>query len=189
MVVRSRQRSRRCGRPARRSVRQRLGASKLAHRLENDEKVQSPCTTPVPLDHADICESDIAATAASAFLRRVASVGPEASLSEIAEKWGRLCALAEKRPDILQTTKRRVHFAKNDLAIVHECTPYAEIYGLHPREFVFGRNFSLIPSGGDFGFVDFLTARRRNRHGSLGGGPFEEDMDDSYESESEDDDW
>lgn len=39
---------------------------------------------------------------------------------------------------------RRVGF---DLAVVvHEIQPYAEIYGLHPREFVFGRGFYMIPA-------------------------------------------
>lgn len=36
---------------------------------------------------------------------------------------------------------------------VHEIVPYAEVYGLHPREFVFGKNFCLIPATGPFGFV------------------------------------
>jgi hypothetical protein len=38
---------------------------------------------------------------------------------------------------------RRVHF--DDECIVYEVTPYAEIYGLHPREFVFNRDYSLSP--------------------------------------------
>jgi hypothetical protein len=39
---------------------------------------------------------------------------------------------------------KRVRF---DLAVaVHEITPYAEIYGIHPREFVFGRGFYMIPA-------------------------------------------
>mmetsp|Transcript_80395 Transcript_80395/g.208926 ORF Transcript_80395/g.208926 Transcript_80395/m.208926 type:complete len:191 (-) Transcript_80395:137-709(-) len=36
---------------------------------------------------------------------------------------------------------------------VHEVTPYSEIYGRHPREFVFDRHFDMIPAAGRFGFV------------------------------------
>ena len=43
---------------------------------------------------------------------------------------------------------------------VHEVTPYNEIYGLHPREFVFGRNCDVVPSGDTYGFIDFLAACR-----------------------------
>lgn len=36
---------------------------------------------------------------------------------------------------------------------VHEVTPYSEVYGRHPREFVFGRNAEMLPAGDRFGFV------------------------------------
>jgi len=39
---------------------------------------------------------------------------------------------------------RRVHFDVD--VTVHEIAPYAEIYGAHPREFVFGRNGCMIPA-------------------------------------------
>lgn len=35
---------------------------------------------------------------------------------------------------------------------VHEHTPYSEIYGRHPREFVFGRNAEMLPAGDRWGF-------------------------------------
>jgi len=48
--------------------------------------------------------------------------------------------------------KGRVRF---DLRLnsVHEVTPYMEIYGRHPREFVFGRCDEMLPAGDRFGFV------------------------------------
>mmetsp|Transcript_22474 Transcript_22474/g.64615 ORF Transcript_22474/g.64615 Transcript_22474/m.64615 type:complete len:439 (-) Transcript_22474:99-1415(-) len=36
---------------------------------------------------------------------------------------------------------------------VHEIPAYAEIYGRHPREFVFGRHSDMLPAGDRFGFV------------------------------------
>lgn len=36
---------------------------------------------------------------------------------------------------------------------VHEVTPYMEIYGRHPREFVFGPCDEMLPAGDRFGFV------------------------------------
>lgn len=189
-VARSHQRSRRCGRPAQRAVRRRGGAPKLACRRCDDSEVEAP---PHFLDaslvHVDPCESEEAAAAAGALLRRVASVGPEASLREVAEKWGHLCALAALEVGASRPVTRRVHFAMEDPLTIHEVTPYAEIYGLHPREFVFGRNFRMIPSGGDFGFVDFLTASQRGKQGAAGGKRSDEDSDDGYEWESEEEYW
>lgn len=36
---------------------------------------------------------------------------------------------------------------------IHEVIPYMEIYGRHPREFVFGRHSEMLPAGDRFGFV------------------------------------
>eukprot|EP00928_Gymnodinium_smaydae_P071142 TRINITY_DN54812_c0_g1_i1.p1 TRINITY_DN54812_c0_g1~~TRINITY_DN54812_c0_g1_i1.p1 ORF type:complete len:299 (+),score=62.00 TRINITY_DN54812_c0_g1_i1:61-957(+) len=52
---------------------------------------------------------------------------------------------------------RRVRFSLSP-ADVHYVTPYSEVYGVHPREFVFGRNFRVLPSGGAYGFVDAAAA-------------------------------
>lgn len=38
------------------------------------------------------------------------------------------------------------------LNAVHAIVPYAEIYGLHPREFVFDRRFHMVPSADKHGF-------------------------------------
>lgn len=39
--------------------------------------------------------------------------------------------------------------------IVHEITPYAELYGMHPREFVFDKLYHMVPA---IGFADVATA-------------------------------
>jgi len=38
---------------------------------------------------------------------------------------------------------------------VHEIIPYSEIYGKHPREFVFDRHSCMVPAVGPYGFVGF----------------------------------
>lgn len=42
-------------------------------------------------------------------------------------------------------SRRRVQF-NEDSCMVYEITPYAEIYGLHPREFVFGKDYCILPA-------------------------------------------
>lgn len=48
--------------------------------------------------------------------------------------------------------KQRVWFNLGQNS-VHEIPPYMEIYGRHPREFVFGRCSEMLPAGDRFGFV------------------------------------
>lgn len=48
---------------------------------------------------------------------------------------------------LLPRRKSRVRFDGTP-PIVHEITPYAEIYGMHPRYFVFERDYSLAPAVG-----------------------------------------
>lgn len=43
--------------------------------------------------------------------------------------------------------QRRVHM-DHAAPTVHEITPYAGIYGLHPREFVFDRHYCMVPATG-----------------------------------------
>eukprot|EP00403_Amphidinium_massartii_P046028 CAMPEP_0178457328 /NCGR_PEP_ID=MMETSP0689_2-20121128/46959_1 /TAXON_ID=160604 /ORGANISM="Amphidinium massartii, Strain CS-259" /LENGTH=363 /DNA_ID=CAMNT_0020083573 /DNA_START=50 /DNA_END=1139 /DNA_ORIENTATION=- len=72
---------------------------------------------------------------------------------------------------------RRVNF-NMEANTLHEITPYSEIYGLHPREFVFDRHFHMIPSAGDHGFV------------GIGGDNFDEEEDDDCDSDvSENEEW
>lgn len=51
--------------------------------------------------------------------------------------------------------KKGSRVVRFDLAAItkHEVIAYSEIYGMHPREFVFGKNFSIEPSAGARGFV------------------------------------
>eukprot|EP00927_Polykrikos_kofoidii_P063490 TRINITY_DN58320_c0_g1_i1.p1 TRINITY_DN58320_c0_g1~~TRINITY_DN58320_c0_g1_i1.p1 ORF type:complete len:131 (-),score=36.04 TRINITY_DN58320_c0_g1_i1:54-404(-) len=39
----------------------------------------------------------------------------------------------------------------------HEIAPYAEIYGVHPRDFVFDRDFYMVPAGDAHGFTNLKT--------------------------------
>jgi len=47
---------------------------------------------------------------------------------------------------------RRVTF-NLDASTEHDVIPYSEVYGLHPRDFVFDRHFAFVPAEGPFGFV------------------------------------
>jgi len=48
---------------------------------------------------------------------------------------------------------RHVHFT--EAPSVFEVPAYSEIYGLHPREFVFDRKYGMVPAQGPFGFNGF----------------------------------
>lgn len=52
---------------------------------------------------------------------------------------------------------KSVHF-DFDATIIHEVTPYAEIYGEHPRTFVFDRDFFMVPAARG-GFVSANAVR------------------------------
>lgn len=70
---------------------------------------------------------------------------------------------------------------------VFEVIPYSEIYGLHPREFVFDRHLCVVPSGDKFGFVDFLAAARREQSTRTEGEDGQDAGEDSDFSDDEDD--
>jgi len=121
-----------------------------------------------------------AADAAAAFLRRVAGLGSEASLHEVEKAWD------NRQPLVTNPSPRRVCFDLEANSI-HEVMPYEDVYGLHPREFVFGRNFCMIPAGGDYGFVDFLTAHRRSLRAEAGHDDSESE--EEIDSDSDEEDW
>jgi hypothetical protein len=121
-----------------------------------------------------------AADAAAAFLRRVAGLGSEASLHDVEKVWD------SRQPLVTNPSTRRVCFDL-EANTIHEITPYEELYGLHPREFVFGRNFCMVPAGGDYGFVDFLTAHRRALRAEAGHDDGESDEDIDSDSDEEED--
>lgn len=114
----------------------------------------------------DFC-ADAAAEAARVFLARLQA------------KRGTLRAALPMTPEkknsiafVEQPKYSRVRF-NLDAIENHQITPYSEVYGLHPREFVFGKNFYMLPSGDTFGFVSVCDSFR------------EEDND----SDDSDDDW
>jgi len=76
-----------------------------------------------------------AAAAARAVLARIMGL-PSADI-----------LVAEIAASLASPERRRVSFDE-DANTVHEITPYSEIYGLHPREFVFGRDFRVLPALG-----------------------------------------
>lgn len=54
--------------------------------------------------------------------------------------------LPEETPPLLPCPRKRRHVRFDlDACMIHEIPAYAEIYGLHPREFDFGRWFYMIP--------------------------------------------
>jgi hypothetical protein len=121
-----------------------------------------------------------AADAAVVFLRRVTGLGSEASLQEVEKVWD------SRRPLVTSPSPRRVCFDL-EANTIHEVTPYEELYGLHPREFVFGRDFCMIPAGGKYGFVDFFTAQRRSVRAEEGHD--DSDSDEDVDSDSDEEDW
>eukprot|EP00929_Paragymnodinium_shiwhaense_P016990 TRINITY_DN125801_c0_g1_i1.p1 TRINITY_DN125801_c0_g1~~TRINITY_DN125801_c0_g1_i1.p1 ORF type:complete len:242 (+),score=37.05 TRINITY_DN125801_c0_g1_i1:93-728(+) len=46
-----------------------------------------------------------------------------------------------------ENSKERRTVSFMDTVTIYSIPPYAEIYGLHPREFVFDRKYSMIPAG------------------------------------------
>lgn len=117
-----------------------------------------------------------AAQAAMVFLRRLMNAGPDASLEAVANKVvdsglpytkataANLAAIVAGSADTATPYERRrkVRFdmARNE---VYEITPYGEIYGLRPRDFVFDRYMRVLPSGDAFGFVDVSAAAQREK--------------------------
>lgn len=117
-----------------------------------------------------------AAAAASAFLRRLAKVGPETTPEEASYLWAALNgevpssggeaplhpwrnrshAEAVAPGDIIRLDSRKCGkkcgFASDEDS-EHEVVPYAEVYGRHPREFVFGREGKMLPAGDRWGFT------------------------------------
>lgn len=70
----------------------------------------------------------------------------DAEVTEVAQG-GREDLGRASTPPAPQTeqVKRRVRFDFGESS-VHEITPYAEIYGMHPRDFVFGKGFHMVPA-------------------------------------------
>jgi len=71
-----------------------------------------------------------------------------------------------KPPGLCRKPQLCVRFNLNDSS-VHYVTPYSEIYGRHPREFVFDRHARLVPAKGPFRFVGlYETNEEEEEQGS-----------------------
>jgi len=129
----------------------------------------------VPADDGD----DAAAMAARALLARMRMRRSERGLRCGLPYEGSAACRRKGTKD--GAPRRSVKF---DLSsnVVHEVTPYSEIYGLHPREFVFGRDFCVVPAGGDYGFVDMRSAAR----GSKAADDSDEESERGVDSDSDD---
>jgi hypothetical protein len=113
-------------------------------------RMDSPHVSGVDADDSlDDSIADAAAAAARMFLAR------------LKENKGRQCDLAPRRrpfrPNSVGSGEKRSTYSRVrfdlDAITIHEVVPYSEVYGLHPREFVFEKNFYMTPSGGTFGFA------------------------------------
>eukprot|EP00927_Polykrikos_kofoidii_P021876 TRINITY_DN20585_c0_g1_i1.p2 TRINITY_DN20585_c0_g1~~TRINITY_DN20585_c0_g1_i1.p2 ORF type:complete len:340 (-),score=70.39 TRINITY_DN20585_c0_g1_i1:236-1168(-) len=128
---------------------------------------------------------EAAAKAALAFLERVEQrrearrqAGQQKSEPNLSS-----ALRSESSSRLRLAARHRVQF--NLCAAVHEVTPYSEIYGLHPREFVFGRRNYLLPAAGPYGFTDMRGARIRQ----VAGRDEEEDEDTDDETDESDSDF
>lgn len=124
--------------------------------IEADTPSAEDADLGVPID------SNAAAAAARAFLARVnvhASEAPEQETTQSCELGWELGSATKVVPGPLATCirKRRVSFDIGAPSI-HEVVPYSEIYGLHPRHFVFDRHSNLVPAGDPFGFTGLRTS-------------------------------
>lgn len=88
---------------------------------------------------------DAAAAAAAALLQRLGGGGANGcgALPAAAPLARHVPQPLMCRPLPLFCRSRRVKF-NEDLNTEHEVTPYAEVYGRHPREFVFDRDFQMV---------------------------------------------
>lgn len=94
-----------------------------------------------------LCGDDAAAAAAAALLKRLggAKAGGDGGLPAVAPFAEQLPSPLFCRPLPLFLRSRRVRFDEA-LNTTHEVTPYAEVYGRHPRHFVFDRRSRMIPA-------------------------------------------
>jgi len=130
----------------------------------------SPPMNALPLnEHLD--QESRAAAAAAALLRRLAKVGPETTPEEAVVAWvntstragpdrsrrrlNPLITAGEEEDEERSTAASHTKGVWFDLraSTTHEVVPYSEIYGRHPREFVFGREAEMLPAGDRYGFT------------------------------------
>eukprot|EP00933_Yihiella_yeosuensis_P018781 TRINITY_DN15323_c1_g1_i2.p1 TRINITY_DN15323_c1_g1~~TRINITY_DN15323_c1_g1_i2.p1 ORF type:complete len:185 (+),score=25.65 TRINITY_DN15323_c1_g1_i2:89-643(+) len=73
--------------------------------------------------------------------------------------------------------QRRVHF-NLDAIETYEVEPFSEVYGIHPRDFVFGKDYSIIPAFQHIA-MDVLVAERLSASRQKDGHSNNEDSEDS----------
>lgn len=119
----------------------RINAEMLGNGAMNDSSTEQSQSQGAHLRNdlsATLNQGDRAAAAAARFLERVK--GTNASICTPADEIPRRCKA------------RQVRFDMSSL-VIHDVTPYGEIYGLHPREFVFSKDYSMLPAAPPHGFV------------------------------------
>jgi len=107
------------------------------------------------------CDRDAAAAAAARVLLERIGRGTSAALLEAvkAEVGAECTSKSPVRRSVSAGScagRRRVHFDLS-ASTAHEIPPYSEIYGLHPREFVFDRNFYAVPTAPGSLFVGLYS--------------------------------
>lgn len=115
-----------------------------------DTRDRSTEATPAP--------SAVAAVQADVALLVTASSEAAQAVREVAGSDNCVDACrAETEAGLHTPPRRRVRFSEAP-DVVLEVTPYCEIYGIHPRYFVFDRHYYMVPAGGPYGFVDVPAA-------------------------------
>lgn len=112
--------------------------------------------------------------AAVALMHRVLGASLETPLQEVARRWRALHGSSVGAALVLQLAaggafrrtalatgspeprRRRARIANGDAEML-EVTPYSEVYGLHPRDFVFDRRYNILPVRDARGFVGFAS--------------------------------
>jgi len=160
--------------------------------LSRPKIVIDPVSAPGQCTLPPACvDDDAAAAAARVLLERISlrvagklvnDAGPHVPLMELgcaAEPASHGVARCRfKPPGLCRKPQQCVRFNLGDSS-VHEVTPYSEIYGLHPREFVFDRHAYLVPAKGPFGFVGVCSNDRSDEIDE------EQEEDGSSDSEAE----
>jgi len=68
--------------------------------------------------------------------------------------------------DLAETRVRKCVRIDEAALTVHEIAPYAEIYGLHPREFFFDKHYFMVPANGNEMVLGFRKESTDEDHDS-----------------------
>jgi len=130
-------------------------------------KVDDPNVAVVDVEAVDAnVSSDMVAVAlteqstSSVELPIEAPMKPERSLPLI--NLSLIAAPSVSQTDISTSGARRVVHIEPAAPIVHEIPPYAEIYGVHPRDFVFDRHYFMVPASASNPMADAYETEERD---------------------------